>query len=155
VVTVYTTYLNAKSFCILPAGCVCQFDGILCVKIIISRNRIGTLVFVMEVLFVLREVRADCLSAARIMLYDACYQDVCVLACQVGIYIMELIVKCEVLRSNKPNVVPCTDVTLCTGLGKHLYRSVASNYYFVCLRLDYYWAVSATSLPLTGVLISL
>jgi hypothetical protein len=37
-------------------------------------------------------------------------------------------------------------VTLCTGLGKYLYLSVASNYYFVCLRLNYCWTVSATSL---------
>jgi len=62
-------------------------------RMIISRNSINLFVFVMELLLVLREVRADCLNAARIMLYDMCYQDVHVLACQVGIYIMELVVK--------------------------------------------------------------
>jgi len=30
-------------------------------------------------------------------------------------------------------------------MGKHLYLSVASKCYFVCLRLKYYWAVSATN----------
>ena len=92
-VTIYTTYLNAYSFCILPRGCVCQFDWTRYVKIIISRKRINTLVFVMEVQLVLCEVRADCLNAARITMYDACYPDERVLACQVGIYSMELVVK--------------------------------------------------------------
>jgi hypothetical protein len=72
---------------------VCQFDGNFCVKIIVSRKRINTLVFVMELQPVLCEVRGDCLNAARIMFYDACYQDVHVLAFPVGIYSMEFVVK--------------------------------------------------------------
>jgi len=54
--------------------------------------------------------------------------------------------KCEVLRSNRLHMVPCADVTLCTGLGKHLYLSVAWNYCVVSLTLNCHWAVSATSL---------
>ena len=60
---------------------------------IISRNSINILVFVMELQLVLHEVRADCLNEKRIMFYVACYQDVHLLACKVGIYRMELVVK--------------------------------------------------------------
>jgi len=66
---------------------------IFCGKVIISRNSINLLVFVKEVQVVFYEVRADCLIAERIMFYDACYQDVHVLASPVVIYSMEFVVK--------------------------------------------------------------
>jgi hypothetical protein len=76
------------------------------------------------------EVRTECLKGTQINVDIACYLDGSVLACQVGNGNMDMPIKCEDVRSSRPNIFPDRDMTFCIVQEKYLSLSVSSIYLF-------------------------